>query len=240
MKKIICYLASIAIVVGMTACGNSDSSSVESVIYAEQNSSNSEVASSVADITTTTSQSETTTTTTTKQSTTTTTAVTTTTTKETTTTTTATEYVKEPDVSLSISTSKMTEEWDAILIEIIKNEGYSVNYTDDAIELSAPQSVLNKIAVNYKDKINSKCSTPSGEIYSVVINDDYTCVTFNVTDSFEDSTDSFALLLLAQPVYEMQILSGIDKNSVKFIEKVINKDTQKLIKTVNYPEDFFN
>lgn len=139
MKKLICYLASIAIVAGMTACGNSDSSSVESVTSAEQNSSNSEVASSVSDITTTTSQSETTTTTTTKQSTTTTTAVTTTTTKETTTTATANnissiesseEYVNMIGKKIEIfdSHSKIGELIGAL-------DGFSFKYGDKSFEI---------------------------------------------------------------------------------------------------------
>lgn len=245
MKKVLAMLAALTITFSMVSCGNTDKD-VSSMTTSETTTTTS-AETTTADTTKATTTSEAESSEVTKDSTTTT-KETTTTTKETTTvTTTEVSKAKETttdtkpsknNVKLSIPTSKSMADLDSILIDIIKNKGYEVNYTEDTIEFSAPQSDMNAIAEEFRNTINSKYSVQNGEICSVTINEDYTEMTFYVTSNFENSVDSLALLLLMQPMCELQMLTGVAESDIDFTQIVINNDTQEVIDTINIPEDF--
>lgn len=226
MKKIIAGILALSMVLSITACGTDTGSSDTDT----KTTTTSQTTTSVETTTTTSAE----TTTTTEETTTTTVESTTTTTVDTTTETT----LEEDNINLSIPTSETMADLDAIFIDIIKSKGYDVNYTSDIIEFSAPQSAMNEIAEEWRNKFNEKYSTQSGEIYSVTINEDYTEMTLYVTENFENSMDALSLLLLMQPMCELQMLTGIAETDIDFTQIVINNDSQEVIQTINIPEDF--
>ena len=160
------------------------------------------------------------------------------------TTTTAEEEVAPPEedtVKFSVSTNEMMSFADDVLFELAKSKGLEVKYDKSIIEFSATQTVLNEIAEEYRAKMNEQFSEDNAEegstLKKIIISDDYKNVDFYVLDGFKNSTDSLAVLLIAQPMCELQVLTGTSADKVKYTQNTIDYNTNEVIQTNTMPDD---
>ena len=147
----------------------------------------------------------------------------------------------EEDVLFSISTSETMAEIDAYLIEIAEAHGIEVQYDMATLSFSAPQNVLDEIASEYRMKINEMCSEeyadPESIVRYVVISEDYQTIDFYATRGFADSMEALYLVLYAQPMGELQCLTGRTTDEVSFTENIIDVATGEVIESYLFPDD---
>lgn len=143
-------------------------------------------------------------------------------------------------VDFMISTSETTADIDNILISIVESKGILVTHDNANISFSAEQSVMNEIASEYCDKLHDNAEsadTSNSTIKKMFINDTYDTIEFYVTEEFTSSMDSLAILLYAQPMSELQILTGKKIEDVHYTQKIIDVDTGEIIDEYIMPDD---
>lgn len=142
-------------------------------------------------------------------------------------------------VDFEISTSATMADMDNILISIAESKGLIVAYDDVNISFSAEQSVMDEIALEFCNEINSNAAsadTSNSTLKGLLINDTYDTIEFYVTEEFMSSMDSLAVILYTQPMTELQILTGKNIDDVCYTQKIINVDTGEIIDEYIMPD----
>lgn len=147
----------------------------------------------------------------------------------------------EKDVLFSSQTSEITTGIDEYLIEIVQSYGIVLQSDSTSISFSAPQSLLDQIAADYRKKINEASSeehsNPESTLRYAVISEDYQTIDYYVTDGFSESLDSLALLLYAHPMCQLQCLTGVSAENVSYIGNERDARTGEIISSHIYPDD---
>jgi len=146
----------------------------------------------------------------------------------------------EENREFSVGTSKIAKDPDAMLISIAEGKGLEVYYDEETLAFSAPQSKLSEIATEFCKSLNelfTSVDTSGSTIKKVVISDDYSTLDIYVTSDFTSSSDVLAILVYAQPMNELQLLSGKNQEDVHYKQNIIDIDTGEIIRENTMPDD---
>lgn len=230
MKKIIALSAVLSMIL-FSGCGNSSESNSESksteptttevTTVAEETETTTEAETTVTTIVTTTAEAETTE-------------------EVTEPTTEAPTEVPEEARLFSTSTSQMTKGFDDILFSVAESKGLEITYDEETLSFSAPQSVLSEIASEFCANLNNlylTADTTDSSLKKIVINNDYSVLDVYVTSDFTSSYEALSLLILVQPMGNLQMLAGKPKEEVRYTQRVIDIDTGEIISEGIFPDD---
>ena len=150
-----------------------------------------------------------------------------------------TSMSQQPDKSIdfSISTSQTTSGFDDTLCSIATEKGIVINNDNETLSFTASASVCKEIANEYKDYFTNQPESETSTIKKIFINDSYDIVEFYVTSDYENSMDSLGILLFSHVMTTLQLLSGRDSDSIRYTNKIIDIDTNKIINESVFPDD---
>lgn len=152
----------------------------------------------------------------------------------------STESLTEETFSFSVPTSAFTEKIDDDFVSLAEQKGVKVSRTEDTIVFTVPKSAGRNVTDDYKKRFEKDDETSSeSTIKKIKINDSFDVVEFYVTDEFEDSMDSLAILVFPRVVSYLQLFSEKIKSEddVRYTNRIINMNTNEVISEGIIPDD---